>query len=76
MDAGVKISGCTTHFVDNEMDSGPIILQSAVPVYPDDDGEKLSQRILKEEHRILVESVSLFNRGKLKVNGNKVWIMG
>ncbi len=74
VDFGVRVSGCTTHFVTLEMDSGPIICQKAVPVLPDDDGESLSMRILNEEHMILVESVRLFCEGKLKVEGQKVII--
>jgi len=69
---GVKVSGCSTHFVTSEMDSGPIILQKAVPVFPDDTGETLAERILPEEHKILVKSVQLFCDDKLTVNGNRV----
>lgn len=73
-DYGVKISGCTTHFIDEGTDTGPIILQSAVPVRQDDTLESLSKRILAEEHRILPESVRLFCEGKLSVSGRKVLI--
>ncbi|MFW9919500.1 MAG: phosphoribosylglycinamide formyltransferase [Candidatus Thorarchaeota archaeon] len=75
VDFGVRVSGCTTHFVSLEMDAGPIILQRAVPVHPNDDGESLSMRILKEEHEILVESVRLFCDGKLKIEGQRVIIV-
>ena len=76
IDQGVKISGCTTHFVTYEMDAGPIILQKAVPVFQDDTGESLSERILPEEHRILVKTVRLFCEDKLTIDGNKVTIEG
>jgi phosphoribosylglycinamide formyltransferase-1 len=69
---GVRISGCTVHFVDEGVDTGPIIIQAAVPVYPDDTEESLSERILKEEHRILPKAVKLFAEGRLEVRGQKV----
>lgn len=75
LDYGVKISGCTTHFIDEGTDSGPIILQRAVPVNDDDTEDTLSARILKEEHQILIESVKLFCQDKLKVKGRKVYIL-
>ncbi len=71
-DYGVKISGCTTHFIDEGTDTGPIILQAAVPVLQDDTAETLAKRILAEEHRILPESVRLFCEGKLTVAGRRV----
>lgn len=73
-DYGVKITGCTTHFIDEGVDSGPIILQRAVSVEPDDTVETLAERILKEEHIILPLSVDLFCRDKLEVVGRKVII--
>ncbi|MCX7679381.1 MAG: phosphoribosylglycinamide formyltransferase [Spirochaetes bacterium] len=73
-DYGVKITGCTTHFIDEGVDSGPIILQRAVPVEPDDTVETLAERILKEEHVILPLSVELFCNDKLEVVGRKVII--
>jgi phosphoribosylglycinamide formyltransferase-1 len=73
-DYGVRITGCTTHFVDEGTDSGPIILQAAVEVRQTDSVEDLSARILKEEHRILPESVKLFCEGKLQVKGRRVII--
>ncbi|MBN2228530.1 MAG: phosphoribosylglycinamide formyltransferase [Candidatus Thorarchaeota archaeon] len=72
---GTRVSGCTTHFVTLEMDSGPIILQRAIPVFFDDDGETLSNRILPEEHRILVKSVRLFCEDKLRIEGERVLIL-
>ena len=71
---GAKVSGCTTHFVTFEMDDGPIIIQKAVPVFPDDTGEALSERILPEEHIILVKSVRLYCENKLRINGRQVTI--
>jgi phosphoribosylglycinamide formyltransferase-1 len=72
---GVKITGCTTHFVYEEVDSGPIIMQSAVSVSSNDTEENLSKKILEEEYKILVESVKLFCMGKLKIEGKKVIIL-
>lgn len=71
---GVKLSGCTTHFMNEEMDSGPIILQAAVKVMPDDDRDKLAARILDVEHQILPRTVDLFEKGRLKIKGRKVEI--
>ncbi len=59
LEHGVKITGCTVHFVDEQLDSGPIILQAAVPVLDDDTVESLSARILKEEHRIYTEAIRI-----------------
>jgi len=72
---GVKISGCTTHFMDEEMDHGPIILQAAVKVLPDDDRDKLAARILEVEHQILPRTVQLFAQDRLKIGGRKVKIL-
>ncbi|TFG34458.1 phosphoribosylglycinamide formyltransferase [Candidatus Thorarchaeota archaeon] len=74
VECGVRVSGCTTHFVTHEMDVGPIILQRAVPVFPDDTGESLSERILPEEHRILVKSIQLYCENKLRIEGERVII--
>ena len=71
---GVKISGCTTHFMDEHMDHGPIILQAAVKVLPDDDRDKLAGRILEVEHQILPRTIDLFEKGNLKIKGRKVEI--
>ena len=73
-DYGVKISGCTVHFVDEGIDTGPIIIQAAVPVYDDDTEESLSERILKHEHRIYPAAIKLFSEGRLEVKGRKVII--
>ncbi len=71
---GVRYSGCTVHFVDEKMDHGPIILQAVVPVYQEDTEESLSERILREEHRIYPEAVKLYFEGKLEVKGRRVFI--
>lgn len=72
LEYGVKVAGCTVHFVDEGMDSGPIILQSCVPVKDDDTENTLASRILEQEHRIFPEAVKLFTEGKLKVDGRIV----
>jgi phosphoribosylglycinamide formyltransferase-1 len=71
---GAKVSGCTVHFVDEGVDSGPILLQKAVPVLDVDTEETLSSRILKEEHKLYPQSVRLFAEGKILVNGRKVFV--
>jgi phosphoribosylglycinamide formyltransferase-1 len=73
---GVKISGCTVHFVDEGMDTGPIIIQAAVPVHHGDDEEALSERILAFEHRIYPLAVKLFSEGRLEVKDRKVIVKG
>jgi len=74
LDHGVKYSGCTVHFVDAGMDTGPIIIQAVVKVKENDSEESLSKRILKEEHRIYPEAVNLFARKKIKVFSRKTII--
>lgn len=76
VDYGVKISGCTVHFVDDGMDTGPIIIQAAVAVHHDDTEESLSERILRLEHKIYPEAVRMFCEGRLEVTGRKVRIRG
>lgn len=71
---GVKFSGCTVHFIDEGVDTGPIILQAVVPVYDNDTEETLSRRILKEEHKIYPKSIQLFAEGKLKIVGRRVLV--
>ncbi|UCG77723.1 MAG: phosphoribosylglycinamide formyltransferase [Nitrospirota bacterium] len=73
-DYGVKLAGCTVHFVDEGMDTGPVIIQAAVPVYSDDTEDSISERILKFEHQIYPHAVKLFVDGRLKVSGRKVII--
>ena len=75
LDYGVKITGCTTHFIDEGTDTGPIIIQAPVDVAYNDDIKTLSARILMLEHKILVESVKLFCEGKLLIKENKVTII-
>lgn len=72
LDYGVKFAGCTVHFVDENLDAGPIILQSVVPVEDGDTEETVSARILKEEHRIYSEAVKLVLEGKYKIIGRRV----
>ncbi len=72
---GVKLAGCTTHFMDELPDHGPIILQAAVKVFPNDDRDKLAERILKVEHQILPRSIDLFEKGRLILKGRKVIIL-
>ncbi|MCV0392543.1 MAG: phosphoribosylglycinamide formyltransferase [Nitrosopumilus sp.] len=74
LEYGTKYSGCTVHFVDSGMDTGPIIIQAVVKVKENDTEESLSKRILKEEHRIYPEAVNLFARKKIKVYGRKTKI--
>jgi len=74
LDYGVKIAGCTIHFMDEQMDHGPIILQAAVKVMPGDDRDKLAHRILDVEHQILPRAVQLFAQGRLSIDGRKVKI--
>lgn len=74
VDYGVRISGCTVHFVDEGMDTGPIIMQAAVPVYHSDTEDTLSERILKLEHKIYPEAIRLFSEGRLEVQGRVVKI--
>lgn len=75
-DYGVKFSGCTVHFADEGVDTGPIIIQAVVPVYDTDTEETLSRRILKEEHRIYPQAIRLYAEGKLHVEGRKVRVLG
>ncbi len=72
LEYGVKFSGCTVHFVDENLDAGPIVVQAIVPVEPDDTEETLSARILREEHRIYTEAVRLVLSGKFRVAGRRV----
>ncbi|MCJ8306367.1 MAG: phosphoribosylglycinamide formyltransferase [Nitrosopumilus sp.] len=74
LDYGAKYSGCTVHFVDAGMDTGPVIIQAIVKVKENDTVETLSKRILKEEHKIYPEAVNLFARKKIKVVGRRTII--
>jgi phosphoribosylglycinamide formyltransferase 1 len=72
LEHGVKFAGCTVHFVDENLDAGPIIVQAVVPVLDNDDEHSLSQRILKEEHRIYSEAVKIILEGKWRIEGRRV----
>jgi phosphoribosylglycinamide formyltransferase-1 len=76
LDWGVKLAGCTVHFVTEGVDEGPIIIQAAVPVLEGDTVDALSDRILHEEHRIYPRAVQLYAEGKLRVDGRQVRILG
>jgi phosphoribosylglycinamide formyltransferase-1 len=71
---GVKFAGCTVHFADEGVDSGPIIIQSVVPVYEDDDANTLSARILREEHKIYPQAIQYYAEGKIEIEGRTVFI--
>ena len=75
-DYGVRISGCTVHFVDEGMDTGPVIIQAALPVSPEDTEDTLSARILKLEHKIFPEAIRLYADGRVSVEGRVVKIKG
>lgn len=74
VDYGVKVAGCTVHFVDEGTDTGPIILQKVVPVMDEDTEETLAARILVEEHKALPEAIRLWSEGKLSIKGRKVFV--
>jgi phosphoribosylglycinamide formyltransferase-1 len=74
LEHGVRVTGATVHFVDEGVDTGPIVLQAAVPVEPEDTEERLAARILAEEHRIYPEAVRLFAEGRLVIAGRRVVI--
>ena len=76
LEYGAKISGCTVHFVDKGIDTGPIIIQAAVPVFQDDTEDSLSERILRYEHKIYPKAIQLFSEGRIAVEGRKVKIKG
>lgn len=71
---GVKFSGCTVHFVDEGMDTGPIIIQAVVPILDSDTEDSLSERILNQEHKIYSRAIQLFAEGRLKVEGRRVLV--
>lgn len=74
LESGARVSGATIHFVDEEYDHGPIILQAVVPVHDDDTPETLGARVLEQEHRLYVEAIRLFAEGRLEVHGRRVKI--
>jgi phosphoribosylglycinamide formyltransferase-1 len=73
---GVRFAGCTVHFVNEECDEGPIIIQAVVPVFTEDSEETLAARILKQEHRIYPRAIQLYAEGRLAVVGRKVLVDG
>lgn len=75
LDYGVKVAGCTVHFVDEGVDTGPIILQRAVPVHEDDTVETLTARILAAEHLAYPEAIGLFAAGRLRLEGRRVRVL-
>ena len=76
LEYGVKFAGCTVHFVDENLDAGPIVVQAVVPVKDEDTEAALSERILKEEHRIYSEAVRIVLEGKYKIAGRRVLKVG
>jgi phosphoribosylglycinamide formyltransferase-1 len=76
VDYGVRVSGCTVHFVDEGMDTGPIIIQAAVVVSPDDTDDTLSERILRLEHKIFPYAIRLYSEGRLYADGRTIKIKG
>jgi phosphoribosylglycinamide formyltransferase-1 len=72
LDHGVKVSGATVHFVDEGMDTGPIVLQAAVPVEPGDTEDTLAARILEQEHRLYPQAIRLYAEGRLRIDGRRV----
>jgi phosphoribosylglycinamide formyltransferase 1 len=74
LEHGVKFSGCTVHFVDENLDAGPIVLQACVPIEDTDTPETLSERILREEHRIYAEAVRIVLEGRFRIEGRRVLI--
>ncbi|RMF47340.1 MAG: phosphoribosylglycinamide formyltransferase [Deltaproteobacteria bacterium] len=74
LEYGARFAGCTVHFVDSGVDTGPIILQAVVPVLQDDTEESLSRRILEQEHRIYPRAIELFAQGRLRIDGRRVII--
>src|SRR6202030_4638716 len=74
LEYGVKFAGCTVHFVDENLDAGPIVLQAVVPIEDRDTPETLSERILREEHRIYTEAVRIVLEGRYRIEGRRVLI--
>ena len=74
LDHGVRFAGCTVHFVNEDCDEGPIIIQAVVPVFPDESEEQLAARILKQEHRIYPRAIQLYAEGRLHVVGRRVLV--
>ena len=75
LEHGVKFSGCTVHYVDEGMDTGPIIIQAVVPVLDSDTEDSLSERILRQEHKIYSRAIQLYAEGRLKIEGRRVLVV-
>jgi phosphoribosylglycinamide formyltransferase-1 len=75
IDYGARFSGCTVHFVDGGVDTGPIIIQAVVPILPDDSADALAARILEQEHRIYPRAIQLIAEGRVRVDGRQVTIL-
>jgi phosphoribosylglycinamide formyltransferase-1 len=73
---GVRVTGCTVHLVDEQVDHGPVLFQAAVPVEPGDDEASLHQRIKREEHRLLPAAVRLVAAGRVRTDGRRAWVAG
>lgn len=76
LEHGVRFSGCTVHFVNDECDEGPIIIQAVVPVLAEDTEDSLASRILAQEHRIYPRAIQLYSEGRLRIEGRKVFVEG
>jgi phosphoribosylglycinamide formyltransferase-1 len=76
LEHGVKFSGCTVHFVDRGVDTGPVIIQAVVPVLDDDTEDSLSERILRQEHRVYPRAIQLYAEGRLEIRGRRVFVSG
>jgi phosphoribosylglycinamide formyltransferase-1 len=76
LEHGVRFSGCTVHFVNEQCDEGPIIIQAVVPVFPDDTEGSLAARILEQEHRIYPRAIQLYSEGRLRIEGRRVFVEG
>lgn len=74
LEYGARVTGCTVHFVDGGVDTGPIVIQAVVPILDDDTEESLSARILEQEHRIYPRAIELFAQGRLRIDGRRVRI--
>lgn len=72
---GIKIHGCTVHFVTAQLDHGPIVIQAAIPVAPDDTEETLAARVLKQEHRIYPQAVRWFMEDRIRLDGNRIEVI-
>ena len=75
IDYGARFSGCTVHFVDGGVDTGPILIQAVVPILPEDTADTLAARILEQEHRIYPRAIQLLAEGRVRVDGRKVTIL-